>query len=163
MQSLMKSRRTTHLDRHLVGEFFPSLLGLLEASDNIVKRSSAPEVLLLQTQLLATLQAVVGVEDSGDRLGALLVCNGLLVLARVEFGEIELAVRSLARPESEVIGCTRAISRHRGIVGDRGDNLAILPDTNLLAALIRIFPDVAVELNIDRNIVSGEFPAYGQR
>jgi hypothetical protein len=41
-----------------VGELLPGPLVLLEAADNIVKRGSTPEILLFQSELLATLKAV---------------------------------------------------------------------------------------------------------
>jgi hypothetical protein len=61
------------LDSDGVGELLPSLLALLESTDDIVQRGSAPEVLLLQTELLTTLEVVVRVEHSGNSLSTLLV------------------------------------------------------------------------------------------
>jgi hypothetical protein len=46
------------LDGDRVGELLPSLLVLLEAADNIVKRGGTPEVLLLQSELLPAFEAV---------------------------------------------------------------------------------------------------------
>jgi hypothetical protein len=46
------------LDGDRVWELLPGLLILLEAADDIVKRGCAPEVLLLQPELLTTLEAV---------------------------------------------------------------------------------------------------------
>jgi hypothetical protein len=46
------------LDSDLAGELLPSLLGLLETTNNVVERGGAPEVLLLETKLLATVKAV---------------------------------------------------------------------------------------------------------
>jgi hypothetical protein len=40
-----------------VGELLPRLLALLETADDIVQRGCAPEVLLLQAELLSTLKA----------------------------------------------------------------------------------------------------------
>jgi len=47
------------LDSDLVREFAPGPLALLETANNVVERSSAPEVLLLQTELLATVQTIL--------------------------------------------------------------------------------------------------------
>lgn len=85
------------LDSYRIREVFPGALRLLETADDIVERSRTPEVLLLQAKLLATLQAVsvsfagprerglhsliIGIQHCGDGLGALLVCDGALVLA----------------------------------------------------------------------------------
>jgi hypothetical protein len=142
----------------LVGELFPSLLGLLEPSHDVEERGSTPEVLLLQAQFLAALQAVVGVEDRRDGLGTLLVRHGLLILSRVELGEVELTMRRLTRPQSQVVGCSCSIARDRSIVRNGGHDLSVLPNTDLLAAVILIFPDVAVELNVDGDVVAREFP-----
>jgi hypothetical protein len=46
------------LDSDRVGELFPRPLVLLEATDDIVERCGAPEVLLLETEFLSTLEAV---------------------------------------------------------------------------------------------------------
>jgi hypothetical protein len=45
------------LDGNRVGELLPRLLALLETADNVVQRGSAPEVLLLETELLTALEA----------------------------------------------------------------------------------------------------------
>lgn len=37
-------------------------------------------------------------------------------------------------------------------------NHTVLPNTDLLAAVILIFSDVAVELDVDRDVVAREFP-----
>ena len=83
--------RVIQLDCDLVGEFAPSTLALLKPSHDVVKRSRAPEVLLLQSKLFATLQTaavrfrvgkiegiyslVIWIEDRRDRLSTLLVGN----------------------------------------------------------------------------------------
>lgn len=45
------------LDGNLIRELFPRALGLLESTDDVVQGCSTPEVLLLQTEFLAPLQA----------------------------------------------------------------------------------------------------------
>jgi len=45
------------LDGDLVRELIPRALRLLESTDDVVQGRSAPEVLLLQAELFATLQA----------------------------------------------------------------------------------------------------------
>jgi hypothetical protein len=45
------------LDGDRVGKLLPGLLALLEATDNVVKRGSTPEVLLLQAELLTAFEA----------------------------------------------------------------------------------------------------------
>jgi hypothetical protein len=56
-----KSRvSVVELDGDRVGELLPGLLALLEATDNVVERGSAPEVLLLQAELLTAFEAGKG-------------------------------------------------------------------------------------------------------
>jgi hypothetical protein len=49
--------RVVQLNGDRVGELLPRLLALLEAADDVVQRGGAPEVLLLQAELLTTLEA----------------------------------------------------------------------------------------------------------
>ena len=156
------SKCSTYLDGYLVGELLPSLLGLLEPSHDVEKRGSAPEVLLLQAKFLAALQAVVGVKNRRDGLGTLLVRHGLLILSRVELGEVELTVRRLTRPQSQVVGCSCTIARDGSVVRNGGNDLTVLPNTDLLAAVILVFPDVAVELDVNRDVVAREFPTRNE-
>lgn len=79
------------LDGYLVRELVPGTLGLLEPADNVMQRRRHPEVLLLETQLLSSVEVVIRVEDGTDRLSSLLVRDRALVLSVVEFLEIELA------------------------------------------------------------------------
>jgi hypothetical protein len=88
------------LDSNLVREFAPCTLGLLEPTNNIVERSSNPEVLLLQTKLLTTIEIIIGIQDSADGLSTLLICDGALVVTAVEFLEIEFSTGSFAGPET---------------------------------------------------------------
>lgn len=47
------------LDSDLVGKLLPGALALLESADDVVERRGTPEVLLLQPELLSTLQTTV--------------------------------------------------------------------------------------------------------
>ena len=49
------------LNSYLFGELLPRTVGLLEAANDIIEGGCNPEVLLLQTKLLSTLQVIVGV------------------------------------------------------------------------------------------------------
>lgn len=49
------------LDGDLVGELAPGSLGLLVATDDVEEGGGAPEVLLLQAQLLTPVEVVVRV------------------------------------------------------------------------------------------------------
>lgn len=92
--------RVVQLDGDLVGELPPGAFGLLETTDNVVEGRGHPEVLLLQAELLSTLQVVVGVEDGADRLGTLLVGDRVFIVTAVEFLEVKLAAGSLAGPQT---------------------------------------------------------------
>ena len=60
------------LDLVLVRELGPVIsMILLVAANNVTERSSAEEVLLLQSQLFTAGRGVVGVEDAGDVFGGL--------------------------------------------------------------------------------------------
>jgi hypothetical protein len=57
------------LDRNVVGQGGVRKIELLEPSKNVLQGSRAPEVLLLQSELLALVGVVVRVEDSSNGLG----------------------------------------------------------------------------------------------
>ena len=49
------------LNRNLIRELTPCTLRLLESTNDIVERSRNPEVLLLQSKLLTTIEVVIGI------------------------------------------------------------------------------------------------------
>jgi hypothetical protein len=113
------------LDSDLVRELIPGALGLLEATDDVVEGSSAPEVLLLQAKLLTSVEAtivrhclrepaiyslVVRVQHGRDCLGTLLIGYGALVIARVELLEVKLAAGCLAAPKTEIVARAGLVS-----------------------------------------------------
>lgn len=61
-------------------ELGPGLSQLLEPPDDVRQARRAPEVLLLQAELLADHVVVVGVQDTGERLGAVAGLDGLFVI-----------------------------------------------------------------------------------
>lgn len=136
------------LDSDLVGELAPGTLGLLEAAHNIVKGRRNPKVLLLQSKFLAAFKVVVGVQDSADGFGALLVSDGALVVAAVELLEVKLAARGLARPQSKIVGRGGIVTRDGHVVCDGLDDLAAFPEHGRLAVLLGHFADTAKELNL---------------
>lgn len=136
------------LNSDLVWERAPSAPRLLEASNDVVKRGGNPKVLLLQTQFLASLEIVIGIQYSADRLSALLISDGAFVVAIVELLKIKLAAGSLAGPETQVIGGGCSVAWNRNIIRDSLDNFAALPDGNALAVGVGGFPDATIELNL---------------
>lgn len=146
------------LDSNRVGKLLPRLLALLETTNDIVERGSAPEVLLLQAKLLTTLKVVVGVEHRGDSLSTLLVRHRALVLARVELLEIKLAASGLAAPKTKVVASTSLVSRNRYVKSNSLHNLAALPRALLLALIVLPAVHLAVELHVNDNVVALELP-----
>jgi hypothetical protein len=136
------------LDSNLVREFAPCTLGLLEPTNNIVERSSNPEVLLLQTKLLTTIEIIIGIQDSADGLSTLLICDGALVVTAVEFLEIEFSTGSFAGPETQIVGSSSIESRNWDIIGDSLYDFTTFPGTALLTLRILKFSYMAVELDL---------------
>lgn len=136
------------LNSNLVRELPPGALSLLETADDIVQRGSNPEVLLLETKLLATLEVIVGVQHGADGLSALLLCHGALVVAVVELLEVELAARGLAGPKSKVVRGRGVVSGDRNIVGNSLNDLAAFPDGDSLALRVGGLSDATEELDL---------------
>lgn len=136
------------LDSNLLRELPPRALRLLEATNNIVQGCSNPEVLLLETQLLTSLQVVVGIEDGADGLSTLLVGDGAFVVTTVELLEIEFAPGGLAGPQPQVVGSRGVITGDGNIVGNGLDNFAAFPDGDGLARRIGRLADATEELNL---------------
>jgi hypothetical protein len=117
---------------------------------------------------------VVGVEHGRDGLSTLLVCDGALVLARIELLEVKLATGSLAAPETKIVAGASFVSRNwsisfrlqiliansltRHIKSNSGHNLAALPRALLLALIVLPAIDMAVELHIHNDVVTLELP-----
>lgn len=148
-----KSRvSVVELDSDLVGEFLPGALGLLEAAHNIIQRGRHPEVLLLQSQFFTLVQVVVGIQHGANGLGSLLVCDCAFVVAIVEFREIKLASRRLARPEPQVVCCWGRVARNRHIVGNSINDVTTLPDADGLTVLPGVLTDLAIELDLTTRV-----------
>ena len=140
------------LNGNLIREFPPGALGLLETTDNVVEGGSYPEVLLLETELLSTIQIVIGIQDGADRLGTLLVCHRALVLSGVELLEVEFSAGSLAGPQSQVVCGCRCVPRNGNIVGYSFDSLAALPVSDGLSGCVLRLVYIAIELDLVINI-----------
>jgi hypothetical protein len=72
------------------------------SSQNILQRSTTPQILLLQTQLLSGGGIIVGVKDPGNGLGALGSSYGALVISSVERLQVETSNRFCA-PKTDVV------------------------------------------------------------
>jgi len=62
---------------------------LFVPADNVVERGRAEEVLLLQTQLLASIGRVIWVEYRGDILGILTLLNSPCIVRRVKLAKVK--------------------------------------------------------------------------
>jgi len=162
------------LDCDLLGKLAPSTLGLLEPADNIIQGGSNPEVLLLQSKLLTTVEVVVGVKDGANRLSSLLIGHRTLVVTTVELLEVKLAAGSLTGPQTHVIGCGSVEPWNWHIISNGFDDFTTFPNCDVLSDLVLVFSDTSVELDLDiisqseprkgantyinHNIMPGEFP-----
>lgn len=77
------------LDCDLIREIGPLAHRFLEATKNVMKGCSGPEVLLLQTQFLSSHGVIIRVQDAGDLLSICSILNGLFVIALIEAGQVE--------------------------------------------------------------------------
>lgn len=136
------------LNGDLLGEFLPGTLGLFEAANNIVERGCDPKVLLLQAELLASLEVVVGVKHGADGFGALLIGDGAFVVAIVELLKVEFAARSLAGPETKIVCGGGGVAGNGNVVSDGLDDLAAVPGGNRLAIGVGRFLDITIELDL---------------
>ena len=120
-----------HLDGDLFGEGGPvGVAALLEAGDDILHGGRAEHVLLGEAQRLTLAGAVAGVEHGAELLGEVGLLHGLLVVAGVERGEVELLGRHLGVPEAEGDAVLGLVAGDRRVVRDSvdvgaGDPLAV--------------------------------------
>ena len=77
------------LDCNLIRKIGPLAHRLLEATKNVMKGCSSPEVLLLQSKFLSSHGVIIRVQDTGDLLGVRSILNGLFVIALIETGQVE--------------------------------------------------------------------------
>lgn len=146
------------LDSDLVRELGPSALRLLEPPDNVIERGGHPEILLLETELFPSLEVVVGVEDGADRLGALLLGDGALVVPIIELLEVELAAGCLARPEPQVVRRGGGVPRDRDVIGDGRHRLPSLPVRLDFALCVGRLVGAPVELDLKACVLFNVLP-----
>ena len=135
------------LDRDLLREVFPVLVGPAEAADDVLERTGDKEVLLEQAQFLAALGLVVRVENLRDGFAVVLFAHGFLVTAAVEGLEIELLRRSRF-PEAQEVHRVGAVAGHRNVVGNADQFLPAHPARDVVAAVVEDVLDVAIDLDL---------------
>ena len=145
------------LDLVLVGELRPVIsVVLLVAADDVTERSSAEEVLLLQSQLFTAGSGVVGVEDAGDVLCGLPLGDGTEVVSRVEGVEVELVAGS-ASPEAQIVGVVGVVAWDGRVIGLSHHDLAIDP-VSALDAMLLVLVDAAVEAHGVDDVTALDLP-----
>lgn len=103
------------LNDDVFGKLLPRKVELLVTTEDVLQRCAAPEILLLETELLAGVHVVVRVENARNvlRLGAAL--DRRLIVARIERVEVK-ALDGLGRPETQVGSVFGRESRNWDIV-----------------------------------------------
>ena len=150
--------RIVQLDGDLLGEELPVVVvQLLEAADNILQRSGAEEVLLLEAQFLTVHGGVVRVQHLGDGLGEFHVLHGGDVVAVVEVAEAEV-VGGLGAPEAQVVHGVVLVARNRGVVREGEHVVLRFPAVAELALVVHPAHHVAVERDLDGVRRTGDFP-----
>ena len=86
-------------------------------AEHVLQGAADEEDLLGETQSLALVQLVVGVEHLREGFRLHLAQHGPGVVAGVEGGEVE-GLRSHRRPEPQGVRCVYAVAQDRGVVGD---------------------------------------------
>jgi hypothetical protein len=109
--------RVVELDGDPVGEGPEVLVAPQVPPDDVRQAAGDEEVLLPETELLAGLVLVVGVEDLADDLGLVLLDDAALVVAVIEEAEVEL-LRGSCLPEPQRVHRRHAVAGHRHVVGD---------------------------------------------
>ena len=98
----------------------------LQDPEHVLQRTADKEDLLTETQALALLQLVIGIEHFGQCFRLHLLQHGPRVITSVERGKVE-GVGSLGRPESQGVGGMDPEAEDRGVIGDADHGLASDP------------------------------------
>mmetsp|Transcript_40500 Transcript_40500/g.114718 ORF Transcript_40500/g.114718 Transcript_40500/m.114718 type:complete len:245 (+) Transcript_40500:1744-2478(+) len=137
-----------HLTAGLAWKILEVGMALLEASKDILQRSSHKEVLLLKTEGLALCSVVIRVQHGTDCLCLLLLENSVDVSSGVEGLKVKL-IHRLGLPKAEVHGVVGLETWNRGIIGKSNDLFPGGP----LAVL-----DLAKETHFELDVVAGDVP-----
>ena len=130
-------------------------LGFISSND-IVEGGRAEEVLLLQSELLTGIGAVVRVENTGDILSLLSLSDSSVIVTRVELVEIE-SVSWSRSPQSQVVGVIGVESWNWSIIGHSNNLLAAFPLGSLSWAVLPLLR-VTKESNVVLHVLSFDFP-----
>ena len=111
------------LHRELVVELGGGHALALEDAEHVLQGAGHKEDLLAESQPLALLHLVVGIEHLGEGFRLHLLQHGAGVVAGVEGGEIE-GFRRLGTPEPQGVGGVNAAAEDRGVVGHADHGVA---------------------------------------
>ena len=115
------------MDLVLLREILESIVvSFLVSLEDIVDRSGAEEVLLLESELLTGIGGVIWIEDTGNVLSILSLANGTVVITGVESVEIE-AISWFGSPESQVVCVVGVESWNWSIISHGNNFLASFP------------------------------------
>mmetsp|Transcript_35289 Transcript_35289/g.76152 ORF Transcript_35289/g.76152 Transcript_35289/m.76152 type:complete len:380 (-) Transcript_35289:81-1220(-) len=150
-----------HLNGDLLGKFRPLPVGLLdELAQEILQGGAHEEVLLLQSQELALVLVVVGVEDSREILGLASVVDSLRVAELVECLEVKLLGRK-GPPKSQVVGIVGVEARDGIVIGHGLDDLATDPASPPATLVVRVVLNAATEAHWVGHIRTRDLPRHG--
>ena len=111
-----------HLDGNLLRELGPvGVTALLEPGEDVLHGRGAEHVLLREAKSLALAGGVAGVEHRAQLAREVGLAHGLVVVARVEGGEVELLGRHLGVPEAEGDAVLGLVAGDGGVVSDGAD------------------------------------------
>ena len=150
--------RIVQLDSDLFREELPVVVvELLEALDDVLQRSRAEEVLLLEAQFLTVHGSVVRVQDLGNRFGKFHVLHSGDVVTIVEVAKAEV-VSGFGAPEAEVVHRVVLVTRDRRIVREGHHVVLRFPAVAEATVFVHPADHVAVERHLDSVSRAGDFP-----
>ncbi len=140
-----------------IRKFGDRAAGLFKAASQIADSACDQEVLLNQSQLFALCDCVGRVEHFRDCFGANFVLDGLLEIARVERGHVEVA-RCTGREQSQRVNRLPAVADDRQVVRNADDLLPVRPHRVVVSVDIPGVLNVTIERNRHRFVRSLDQP-----
>ena len=146
-----------------LGEFPDPRFGqVVHDVQHVLQRAGHEEVLLEQTQPLARLRLVVGVQHLGDRLRGDLVLDCLVVVAGVEGCQRE-RLDGPGAPQRQHVAGVDAVALDGRVVGDAFQHSSRHPPGAVVAGLVGVVLGVAAPLDQVADIGFGDLPGVSVR
>ena len=130
--------RVIKLNRNFLRQHIEVAVRFLESPEYVGERCRHEKILLFEPEFLAGKRKIVRVQDLGDIFAAVLVLNGLDIIAAVKVLKIEIAGR-FCRPEPQRVDRIRAETGYRIIVGHGKDLIRINP---FCGPVVRFHPSI---------------------